>query len=173
MSINTILHERQLEEYYCALCYAVFDLKRHTVTLSNSGIPYPIRVSGDVSTQIESPGVPLGSFFGVSYDEVSFPLSAGDTYVFCSDGVFEAMNKYKGLKDPPKELYKDEIWSVDVPYPLPSVGAKVKITGHYGYTFGKSSTGIVSDPVNGVATYGKIEYVEQAPNPVSFKNKKI
>lgn len=92
MSINTILHERQLEEYYCALCYAVFDLKRHTVTLSNSGIPYPIRVSGDVSTQIESPGVPLGSFFGVSYDEVGFPLSAGDTYVFCSDGVFEAMN---------------------------------------------------------------------------------
>ena len=47
MSINTILHERQLEEYYCTLCYAVFDLKRHTVTLANSGVPYPIRVSGE------------------------------------------------------------------------------------------------------------------------------
>ena len=46
MSINTILHERQLEEYYCTLCYAVFDLKRRTVTLANSGVPYPIRVSG-------------------------------------------------------------------------------------------------------------------------------
>jgi hypothetical protein len=87
--------------------------------------------------------------------------------------VYEAMNKYKGLKEPPKELYKDEIWSVDVPYPLPSVGAKVKITGHYGYSFGKSSTGIVSDPVNGVATYGKIEVVEPAPEPAAFKNKKI
>ena len=29
-SLNRILHERQLEEYYCTLCYAVFDLKRRT-----------------------------------------------------------------------------------------------------------------------------------------------
>ncbi|MCC7008227.1 MAG: GAF domain-containing protein [Acidobacteria bacterium] len=91
-SINTILHERQLEEYYCALCYAAFDLKRKTVTLANSGLPYPIRTSGDSVHQIELPGVPLGSFFGVTYDEVEFPLTAGDVYVFCSDGVVEAMN---------------------------------------------------------------------------------
>jgi sigma-B regulation protein RsbU (phosphoserine phosphatase) len=92
MSINTILHERQLEEYYCALCYALFDLKRRTVTLANSGVPYPIRVTGGVSSQVELPGVPLGSFFGVSYDEVTLPLLTGDVFVFCSDGVSEAMN---------------------------------------------------------------------------------
>src|SRR4051795_723344 len=45
-STNTILYERQLEEYYCTLCYAVFDLKRRTVTLANSGLPYPIRYDG-------------------------------------------------------------------------------------------------------------------------------
>ena len=93
MSINTILHERQLEEYYCTLCYAIFDLKRRTVTLANSGLPYPVRASGDDTKLIEVPGVPLGSFFGVSYDEVSFPLTAGDVFVFCSDGVSEAMNR--------------------------------------------------------------------------------
>lgn len=92
MSINTILHERQLEEYYCTLCYAVFDLKRRTMTLANSGIPYPLRLTAESSMLIESPGVPLGSFFGVSYDEVSYPLSAGDTFVFFSDGVTEAMD---------------------------------------------------------------------------------
>ena len=27
-SVNTILHQRQLEEYYCTLCYTIFDLKR-------------------------------------------------------------------------------------------------------------------------------------------------
>ncbi|MGE4057141.1 MAG: GAF domain-containing protein, partial [Vicinamibacterales bacterium] len=27
-SMNTILHDRQLEEYYCTLCYALFDFKR-------------------------------------------------------------------------------------------------------------------------------------------------
>ena len=50
MSINTILHERQLEEYYCTLCYALFDLKRRTrdarqLRRAVSGA----RVSGDVA----------------------------------------------------------------------------------------------------------------------------
>ena len=102
-SMNTILNERQLEEYYCTLCYAVFDFKRRTVILANSGLPYPIRCSagavrndrepaGVSVLQIELPGVPLGSFAGSTYDEVMFDLAAGDVYVFCSDGVFEAGN---------------------------------------------------------------------------------
>jgi sigma-B regulation protein RsbU (phosphoserine phosphatase) len=90
-SINTILHERQLESYYCTLCYALFDLKRRTVTLANSGLPYPVHASAKGVSQIELPGVPLGSFFGINYDEVSLPLEAGDVFVFCSDGVTEAM----------------------------------------------------------------------------------
>lgn len=88
--------------------------------------------------------------------------------------VYEAMEKYKNLKeikDPAKDYYKDNMWNVDVPFPLPNVGAKVKITGKYGFTFSKSSTGIVSDPVNGVLTLEKIEYVEPAPEKVAFKNK--
>jgi sigma-B regulation protein RsbU (phosphoserine phosphatase) len=89
-STNTILHERQLEEYYCTLCYALFDFKRRTLTLANSGLPYPIRCSGDSVSQIVLPGVPLGSFAGSSYDELSFDLAAGDVFVFCTDGVFEA-----------------------------------------------------------------------------------
>lgn len=92
-SINTILHERQLEEYYCTLCYALFDLKRRTVTLANSGVPYPVHVTGDRCEPIELPGVPLGSFFGVTYDEVTLPLSNDDVFVFCSDGVSEAMTR--------------------------------------------------------------------------------
>jgi phosphoserine phosphatase RsbU/P len=91
-SVNTILHQRQLEEYYCTLCYAIFDLKRRAVSLANSGLPYPIRCSGDDCALIELPGVPLGSFHGSTYDEVSYALHAGDLFVFCTDGVFEAMN---------------------------------------------------------------------------------
>jgi sigma-B regulation protein RsbU (phosphoserine phosphatase) len=91
-SMNTILHERQLEEYYCTLCYAFFDFKRRTVTLSNSGLPYPIHCTGDECGQIELPGVPLGSFPGVTYDEVSVALKPGDVFVFCTDGIFEAFN---------------------------------------------------------------------------------
>jgi sigma-B regulation protein RsbU (phosphoserine phosphatase) len=89
-STNTILHERQLEEYYCTLCYAIFDFKRRTMILANSGLPYPIRCSGDTVEQIVLPGVPLGSFAGSTYDELSFDLARDDVYVFCTDGVFEA-----------------------------------------------------------------------------------
>lgn len=91
-SINRIMHERQLEEYYCTLCYTVFDLKRRTITLSNSGLPFPIRASGDTIHQIALSGLPLGSFGSSTYDEASFDLKQDDLFVFCSDGIFETFN---------------------------------------------------------------------------------
>jgi sigma-B regulation protein RsbU (phosphoserine phosphatase) len=92
-AMNTTLHERQLEEYYCTLCYALFDFTRAAVTLSNSGLPYPIRCSGNTCGQVELPGVPLGSFAGVSYDELELPLRKDDVFVFCTDGVYETLNE--------------------------------------------------------------------------------
>jgi sigma-B regulation protein RsbU (phosphoserine phosphatase) len=91
-SINTILHERHLEEYYCTLCYAVFDMKRRRVSIANSGLPYPLRCSGDACGPVEVAGIPLGAFPGSTYEEVAFDLRAGDLFAFCSDGVFEAMD---------------------------------------------------------------------------------
>ena len=92
-SMNTILNERQLEEYYCTLCYASFDFKRRLVTFANSGLPYPIRCTADGCAQIELPGVPLGSFAGTTYDEATYSLAAGDLFVICSDGISEAMTE--------------------------------------------------------------------------------
>lgn len=97
-SMNTILWERQLEEYYCTLCYALFDFKRRTVTVANSGLPYFVRVRGinrtpadaEPPAQVELAGVPLGSFPGSSYEELSLEIRAGDLFVFCSDGIFDA-----------------------------------------------------------------------------------
>ena len=87
--------------------------------------------------------------------------------------VYEAMEKYKNLKDPPteKQVYKDEQWQVDVPFPLPAKGAKVKVTGKYGFTFTKASTGLVTDPINGVMTLEKLDTPEPAPEKVSFAKK--
>lgn len=85
--------------------------------------------------------------------------------------VYDAMQKYKGLKDKPKELVKDDMLQVDVPFPLPAVGAKVKITGTYGYSFSRLSTGIVVDSQNGVFTYKSMETVEPAPEPAAFSTK--
>ncbi|MDP1571841.1 MAG: GAF domain-containing protein [Vicinamibacterales bacterium] len=91
-SINKVLHERQLEEYYCTLCYAAFDLRKKVVTVANSGLPYPVRSTADGTSQIFLPGVPLGSFAGSDYDELTFTLASGDVFAICTDGVFEAAN---------------------------------------------------------------------------------
>jgi sigma-B regulation protein RsbU (phosphoserine phosphatase) len=90
--INEILHERELEEYYCTLCYASFDLKRRTVSVSNSGLPYPIRCGEHGCGPVEVSGVPLGTFAGSTYDDVTFDMQPGEVLVFCTDGVFEAMD---------------------------------------------------------------------------------
>jgi hypothetical protein len=82
--------------------------------------------------------------------------------------VYDAMDAYRGRKDPPAKLLKEDAWDVEVPFPLPAVGAKVKVTGKYGYTFTESPTGIVSDPNHGVVTFKKMDELEAAPQPASF-----
>ncbi|MGD9904155.1 MAG: GAF domain-containing protein [Vicinamibacterales bacterium] len=93
--INRILHERQLEEYYCTLCYAQFDLRQRTVTLANSGLPFPIRCTADGAecAPIELPGMPLGSFGTTTYDEVVVPAQPGDVFAFCTDGISETFSE--------------------------------------------------------------------------------
>jgi sigma-B regulation protein RsbU (phosphoserine phosphatase) len=92
-SLNRILHERGLEEYYCTLCYTVFDLKKRVATFANSGLPYPLHVSASGVERVELPGVPLGSFPSSTYDEHTVELKLGDVFVFCSDGIYETFNE--------------------------------------------------------------------------------
>jgi sigma-B regulation protein RsbU (phosphoserine phosphatase) len=91
-AMNRILHDRQLEEYYCTLCYAMFDLKQGLVTFANSGLPYPVRWSAGQVAQIPMPGVPLGSFPASTYDELEMTIQTGDVFVFCTDGIFETFD---------------------------------------------------------------------------------
>jgi sigma-B regulation protein RsbU (phosphoserine phosphatase) len=91
--MNRILHERNLEEYYCTLCYAMFEFKKQIVTFANSGLPYPVKCSDGKAVQIDMPGVPLGSFGGSQYEDFQVPLAAGDVFVLCSDGIFEAFDE--------------------------------------------------------------------------------
>ena len=86
--------------------------------------------------------------------------------------VYDAIKKYNSVKEPPKELVKDETLSVDVPFPLPAVGAKVKITGKYGVTWSGGSD-LVSDPQTGVMAFQKLDYLEKAPELAEFKAKKL
>ncbi|HEX6164744.1 MAG TPA: PP2C family protein-serine/threonine phosphatase, partial [Vicinamibacterales bacterium] len=78
---------------YCTLCYAMFEFKKQTVTFANSGLPFPVRCVNGKAEQLHMPGTPLGSFGGSKYDDFQFPLAAGDIFVLCSDGIFEAFDE--------------------------------------------------------------------------------
>jgi sigma-B regulation protein RsbU (phosphoserine phosphatase) len=121
-SMNAILHERRLEEYFCVLCYASFDFRKRQLVIANSGLPYPIRRTGGVSSLVQLPGVPLGSFPASTYEELTYELNAGDVYVFCTDGIYEAedqlgqefgaaqvMNVIDRLADQPAQAIVDGI----------------------------------------------------------------
>jgi len=89
-AMNTILHERRLEEYYCTLCYASIDVKRRVMTIANSGLPYPVRCTAEGCGVLELAGLPLGSFENSAYEELNLELREGDLWVFCTDGIGEA-----------------------------------------------------------------------------------
>jgi len=54
---------------------------------------------------------------------------------------------------------QDEFWSIDIPNPIPNIGAQVKVTGTYGVTFTKATGGAAADPKYGIMTAEKIEYL--------------
>lgn len=83
--------------------------------------------------------------------------------------VYDAMSAYQKLKpgDQPKEPITDDMLNVPVPFPLPAVGAKVKITGAYNFSKTVVSD-MVSDPANGVLSLQKMDTLEPAPEPAHF-----
>jgi hypothetical protein len=74
-------------------------------------------------------------------------------------------------KDGKDLVVNDDILNVPMPFPIPNVGAKVKLTNvHFGVSY-RGGSDMVSDPQNGVITYGapsKVEYLEQAPEIAHF-----
>jgi hypothetical protein len=83
--------------------------------------------------------------------------------------VFDAMAAYRKLpagKAPDHPLH-DDILGVDVPFPLPAVGMRVKVTGTYN-TSRVVGTSMASDPLGGVMSFQKWEVLEPAPAPAAF-----
>jgi hypothetical protein len=58
--------------------------------------------------------------------------------------------------------YSDAFWGVEIPNPLPAVGAKVTVYGSYGPSFTKASAGVDVEPQMGILTYERLELLEPA-----------
>jgi sigma-B regulation protein RsbU (phosphoserine phosphatase) len=90
--VNKTLYQRPIEGQYIAVTYSVYDPNAKTITLANSGLPYPLLVRAGQATFLDIGGVPLGLFADSDYEETALQLQAGDVMVFYSDGVVEMRN---------------------------------------------------------------------------------
>ncbi len=66
-----------------------------------------------------------------------------------------------------KQIINDDILNVQVPFPLPSIGAKVKITGAYNVAKTVVSD-MVSEPSGGVMALQKMDTLEPAAEAAAF-----
>jgi len=80
-----------IDRRFLAMAFAVYDSAAQTLTLANSGLPYPWHVRGGEASEVLVSGTPLG-VLQPKYDEVVLHLEPGDVVALCSDGVEESRN---------------------------------------------------------------------------------
>jgi len=80
-----------IDRRFLAMVFAVYESAERTLTLANSGLPYPWLVRGGEAQEIVVSGTPLGVLES-SYQEVVVHLEPGDVVALCSDGVEESRN---------------------------------------------------------------------------------
>jgi hypothetical protein len=85
--------------------------------------------------------------------------------------IYDAMQMYKKVKpgEQPtdKQVVTDDMLNVPLPFPLPAVGAQVKITGAYNVAKTVVSD-MVSEPTGGVMALQKVDTLQPAPEPAKF-----
>lgn len=90
--LNDKLRRLGLGNRFVAMGFAVWNGDEKSLTIANSGLPYPYLVSGGRVERIEVGGVPLGLLSDQEYLETTRVLRPGDTLVMASDGFDESLD---------------------------------------------------------------------------------
>lgn len=91
-AINAALLGRRIEAQFVTLLFALWRARERRVVVANSGLPYPLLVSGENCRAVEVAGLPLGMLEGGRYETAAATLAPGDLLVFASDGITEFEN---------------------------------------------------------------------------------
>lgn len=75
-----------------ACCISIFEPRGNVVHTANAGFIAPILLRGDDCSFVDVVGLPLGMVAEVSYRERRLNFAPDDMFIFCSDGIVEAMN---------------------------------------------------------------------------------
>jgi sigma-B regulation protein RsbU (phosphoserine phosphatase) len=90
--LNQRLLQRPLPGRFCSTLYAVFDPATRKLAFSNAGLPFPLHASATTCRPLGDGGFPSGLLPIASYDRHVVQLSPGDTVLFATDGLYEALN---------------------------------------------------------------------------------
>jgi len=92
-AVNYSLAERRIAAQFVSLIYCVWDDRKRTLQVANSGLPRPVYCHQGKTGLIEAVGIPLGLFEDADYEEFTFQAEPGDAFVFFSDGILDAANR--------------------------------------------------------------------------------
>ena len=93
--VNDLLYDDNDAMMFVTLFYAVYDPATGEMTYANGGHNAPLiaHVDGTSTVLPGTNGIALGVMPGMNYDERTISISTGDTVVFYTDGVTEAVNE--------------------------------------------------------------------------------
>lgn len=101
IKLNRMIRKTQNRKMFVTAIFAMIDLEKNTCSLFNAGHLPPYKISGDSNElfKIKRHGITLGAVDNISQDmgdtEVVFEFNRNDKLVLYTDGVSEAMDKYK------------------------------------------------------------------------------
>lgn len=87
----------KFEDHFVTAAYVFVDMEAEVMRYAGAGHP-PLMVisrTAGKARQIEENGLMLGLFPEAEYSAIEIPLTAGDRYLLCTDGVLEASNASK------------------------------------------------------------------------------
>ena len=92
--VNDLLYDDNETMMFVTLLYAVYDPDTGNLTYANGGHnpPLIVRENGESALLPTTQGVALGIVPLFEYQQSSVTISPGDTFIFYTDGVTEAMN---------------------------------------------------------------------------------
>jgi serine phosphatase RsbU (regulator of sigma subunit) len=93
-AMNEMVYGALAEKLLMTFCYAIIDPAAGKLVYSIAGHPFPYHIhSADgTMTELDISAYPLGVTPRASYKTAEVNFSPGDTFVFYSDGIVEAMN---------------------------------------------------------------------------------
>lgn len=96
--MNEVFYENSPKEIFISLIYGFFDMNKRTMTFARAGHnPLIVRKSAGHEPELLHPqglaiGMDSGRHFAKTIEEITVPLTPGDTFVFYTDGISESMN---------------------------------------------------------------------------------